>query len=1149
MVRNSKRRAFTIVELVIVIAVIAILAAVMIPTFGGVIESANVSADKQILSTVNSQIAIYTGLGNKIETEADLWKALKGDFTGGSDMTAKFDPRSAKNGYHYWYDATEQEPIVKLLTYEEVIGTKSVSMGKMFVRAAATREAVNFAPAAPRSVVPNYYFLDTKCENKNEIANFFDLMANMSDKTKDDYKTAIANLKAIKGDNKTLAEAVVARMAETAIMTDKGAFIDTTTDTIKYIYIPENNTADKTGYYLSHTVIHVNDADVKDLLAIATGAAGSVIELPADIKVAEGSLVGFENIIIKTQADGLEGIKAIFSAGSVASSATILDKNGVSYKLDGADVMQGETKVGTLTYRNPVTGFDISATGNVAIRTGNNYIALDKIKNGITLTGATSNFTGADANLPLYTEVVWSTETAGVTIDPDTGVVTFADDFNGETVTIKATAVAVNEGTVAKEFTMTVVRVTHVTVNFVSGTNNASMMITNGTDDTLAGFRVDYDSAETTGNFGVLSAYNTVKYNGLEFGEEELEKLGVTAPTVTMTTDGTFFNVGENYGLGFTNVSALSGSIGTQGVTIAVSDKAGAAFTAKITVTVNDNTDVPFNSATPVYTNEYVYKVGNGNKIALGEFFAKKAGITNISEYSVYVYDRGPSEGFFYNPITSMTITNPTEESELDFTGRTGYYWIVLATAEDSEEEEKTAISVKIEVVPGKNITADSDVFKYENGKYGQKIYTEDVILHDDVVLTGASNASIILLQNEADLYGNYFEIKAHNFYDTDSTTSDKNSKTPAPGVEVASGYGLITMYGNSAINNLILDGPVYPEIATGSSQNGYYFFGIVSQSTGNEINGSYIKGFCSPVRVQGNGITINDAVLEGGTWSNLFINNSSTITLNNVTTMQNHDGGYKATVASPKSGGGTYGKVGDAVLGMGIYVHDDQSKALTIYMDDKCQQYNWIPSNSSLGGNMNTLKTLVFQPQYSELIHNNGKTDSNKVEYVNATVAYQYIDLAQSFPSLSKYLGAEHTPPSMKVVRPNSNDALYLQKQDTVTVDIKQLDSSFDLDAAVKDKVGYDSMNRITKGLFDVAWAVFKGTSSACVDVWAASVAHDQACEHGNIVCDETTTANCGHNGTCTLCPLEDSDLIPAESVYTIFCKANRSDLISVAE
>lgn len=47
MLNNKKKNAFTITELVIVIAVIAILAAVLIPTFSNVIEKANESAALQ----------------------------------------------------------------------------------------------------------------------------------------------------------------------------------------------------------------------------------------------------------------------------------------------------------------------------------------------------------------------------------------------------------------------------------------------------------------------------------------------------------------------------------------------------------------------------------------------------------------------------------------------------------------------------------------------------------------------------------------------------------------------------------------------------------------------------------------------------------------------------------------------------------------------------------------------------------------------------------------------------------------------------------------------------------------------------------------------------------------------------------------------
>ena len=48
---KRNRKAFTIVELVIVIAVIAILSAVMIPTFSSLIETATVGADQADLGT------------------------------------------------------------------------------------------------------------------------------------------------------------------------------------------------------------------------------------------------------------------------------------------------------------------------------------------------------------------------------------------------------------------------------------------------------------------------------------------------------------------------------------------------------------------------------------------------------------------------------------------------------------------------------------------------------------------------------------------------------------------------------------------------------------------------------------------------------------------------------------------------------------------------------------------------------------------------------------------------------------------------------------------------------------------------------------------------------------------------------------------
>ena len=73
--RNTNKKGFTIIELVIVIAVIAILAAVLIPTFAGIIRKANVSNDTVIAREINTIIATENAI-DKFEGFEDVIEAL-----------------------------------------------------------------------------------------------------------------------------------------------------------------------------------------------------------------------------------------------------------------------------------------------------------------------------------------------------------------------------------------------------------------------------------------------------------------------------------------------------------------------------------------------------------------------------------------------------------------------------------------------------------------------------------------------------------------------------------------------------------------------------------------------------------------------------------------------------------------------------------------------------------------------------------------------------------------------------------------------------------------------------------------------------------------------------------------------------------------
>ncbi len=93
--KKTNKRGFTIVELVIVVAVIAILAAVLIPTFSSLIKKANLSNDKSFVRNMNTTLAAEGAL-EKFDSAGDAIDALNRNGFGG-----KYNTYSTN--YHYCY--------------------------------------------------------------------------------------------------------------------------------------------------------------------------------------------------------------------------------------------------------------------------------------------------------------------------------------------------------------------------------------------------------------------------------------------------------------------------------------------------------------------------------------------------------------------------------------------------------------------------------------------------------------------------------------------------------------------------------------------------------------------------------------------------------------------------------------------------------------------------------------------------------------------------------------------------------------------------------------------------------------------------------------------------------------------------------------
>ena len=134
--RNSKK-GFTIVELIIVIAVIAVLAAVLIPTFSNLIQKANEAKDTALVSNLNKAVAMDTSKNEtvydvlttvrenagydvgKINAAATnneiLWDSANNCFVYSVNGEIKYIPdtktKDVAGNYDYWKISSNQEDI------------------------------------------------------------------------------------------------------------------------------------------------------------------------------------------------------------------------------------------------------------------------------------------------------------------------------------------------------------------------------------------------------------------------------------------------------------------------------------------------------------------------------------------------------------------------------------------------------------------------------------------------------------------------------------------------------------------------------------------------------------------------------------------------------------------------------------------------------------------------------------------------------------------------------------------------------------------------------------------------------------------------------------------------------------------------------
>lgn len=105
--KKNNKKGFTIVELVVVIAVIGILAAVLIPTFSNIIEKANISADTQLCRNMNTALSTAKADGREFNNMEDVLFTINE----AGYVIENLNPTT--EGYYYAWDS-ENDQIVFL---------------------------------------------------------------------------------------------------------------------------------------------------------------------------------------------------------------------------------------------------------------------------------------------------------------------------------------------------------------------------------------------------------------------------------------------------------------------------------------------------------------------------------------------------------------------------------------------------------------------------------------------------------------------------------------------------------------------------------------------------------------------------------------------------------------------------------------------------------------------------------------------------------------------------------------------------------------------------------------------------------------------------------------------------------------------------
>ncbi|HIT78129.1 MAG TPA: pilin [Candidatus Limihabitans stercoravium] len=826
----KKSKAFTITELVIVIAVIAILAAVMIPTFSGVIESAKVSTDTANAGILSTELKVALMNNEETITEANAHRLLKEEFAAGK--SGGIVPQSAGYGYHFVYNFNNGTIEVKHISEITKSATQSLNVGNGGV------DLSNWGNVPETCFLNNGYFLlDTAGSALAEVVNNIYTVASASDLTA--IATSVVNN--LTKDYAAAGQHIKAYL-DTVVFIGNGADFTTAADRSDVKNVVFVSQVEQ----ITSVVNTVGESAVKQSVAdydnpVATLSSGTVVEIPSSVKEISRNALVFavsgedsaqhnEQSIRLHFAAGIDQVVQGLDIGFTNCEFTFGDDKMI-YHLsdDGTQILdEANEVVETLESQYPVTDFDIRIVGVDSEDVLS--VALDSFTDGIgSYQFEAVNFMSGDKPFASNTSVRWkvasdTSSSASITQD---GLLTFTKP--GEIV-VKATSQENAE--VSAIYTVR-----------VGGVINTSGIEFTGID----------------GNLQIVDAVTSkiTMING---------QPAVINYTVTVNTNFEIEGIDKSY----TVTSSAENAVVNQDGTISVNGAGN--FT--ITLTFNSYPDIvvthnfiveeklqSFECIAQELPNigRYLYKVGNLNAFD----------ITRLWQFTGLHKDEGLNDSDieisynFINAKDNQTLDSTwytLEGNMLQFIDFQGVVRIEITATADGVELNQ--IVVPLEVLDGYNVTTETELFNTTNNSYNKMIL-------NDITLTQYSSNSTYVVNGET-LYGNGYTLDG----------SAINSEG------VAMKWNALVSVNDAVVDNVRIIGDTFPEIATYDKPYAGYTLYLAGSYC--EVYNSYSYGSRAAVYVSADSYIYN-TVFEGGVMANI-IPACYNLILEDVVTIQNVD-------------------------------------------------------------------------------------------------------------------------------------------------------------------------------------------------------------------------------------------------------------------